>query len=417
MSQSRNLSACQVFHADDLPAEWACDTLGDRTEFCYGRALKDELRKDGHVVVYGSNGPVGTHNVEWLQAPGIVIGRKGSVGAVHLAKTVYWPIDTAYYVKASSGDNFGYLYHLLHYLPIKSLNAATGVPGLSRRDAYALRGAFPCEHSEQAAIARILDAVDTAIEHTCSAVDEVEVLVRSLIQSCFEFGLDANGRIRSERGTEHGFTETEIGLLPPGWQVKRLSEVALVERGKFTPRPRNDPRFYNGPYPFLQTSEIARAKGRVVNEFTQSLNEAGKRVSREFPKGTIMITIAANIGETAILGRPMCAPDSLVGAQVYEPNNPRFIELCLRRLRPRLQALAPRSAQANINLTTLRPLRIPVPHDPDEQAGIALLVDAGLDYRDSIATKLIALEQLKKSLMNDLLTGSVRVPAHVATEI
>jgi len=275
----------------------------------------------------------------------------------------------------------------------------------------------PDSQEEQAAIARILAAVDTEIERTRSALDAAEVLVRSLLQSCFKFGLDANGRIRSDRGIEHGYMESEIGLLPPGWQVKRLSEVALVERGKFTPRPRNDPRFYNGPYPFIQTGEIARAKGRVVNKFTQSLNEAGKRVSREFPKGTIMITIAANIGETAILGRPMCAPDSLVGAQVYEPNNPRFIELCLRRLRPRLQALAPRSAQANINLTTLRPLRIPVPHDPDEQAGIALLVDAGLDYRDSITTKVIALEQLKKSLMNDLLTGSVRVPVHVATEI
>ncbi|MFZ4100094.1 MAG: restriction endonuclease subunit S [Chlamydiia bacterium] len=413
MLLSRNLSGCQVFHADRLPAEWECDPLGERIELCYGRALKDELRKDGHVLVYGSNGSIGTHNVEWLPAPGIIIGRKGSVGAVHLAKTHYWPIDTAYYLKATEGDNFSYLLHLLQYLPLKSLNAATGVPGLSRRDAYALRGSFPRQPLEQAAIAHILDAVDTAIERARSAVDEAEVLVRSLIQSCFEYGLDANGRIRSERCIEDGFTESEIGLLPPNWTVKRLSEVAHVERGKFTPRPRNDPRFYNGAYPFLQTGEIARAKGRIVNDFTQSLNEAGKAVSREFPKGTIIITIAANIGETAILGRPMCAPDSLVGVQVYEPNSPRFIELCLRRLRPRLQAIAPRSAQANINLTTLRPLRIPVPNDPEEQLRIAALVDEASEYRDYIAEKVMALLQLKKSLMHDLLTGRVRVPTNL----
>jgi type I restriction enzyme S subunit len=140
MSLSRNLSGCQVFSPSDLPAGWACVPLKDRLELLYGRALKEELRKPGEIDVFGSNGKVGSHNVHWLDGPGVLVGRKGTVGAVHYSESAFWPIDTVYYVKPLDYDDLRYLYYLLDYLPLKILNAATGVPGLSRRDAYALRG-------------------------------------------------------------------------------------------------------------------------------------------------------------------------------------------------------------------------------------------------------------------------------------
>lgn len=262
--------------------------------------------------------------------------------------------------------------------------------------------------SEQASIARVLDAVDKAIERTREAVERARVLTRSLAEQLLECGIDETGTVRSKEDSEAQFHETELGLLPKAWVVQRLSDVAEVERGRFSPRPRNDPRFYNGPYPFVQTGQIAKAKGRVITEFTQTLNAQGLAVSREFPTGTIMITIAANIGETAILGIPMCAPDSLVGVNVKTQHSPRFVELCLRRLKPRLLAIAPRSAQANINLTTLKPLRIPVPPSA-EQKRIAEIVDAAETKVVALEQKEKALRELKKSLMHDLLTGAVRV--------
>src|SRR5262249_15091554 len=168
--QSRNLSGCQVFHAADLPKDWNCVPLKERIELLYGRALREEDRCPGEVDVFGSNGQVGTHNVRWLDGPGILVGRKGTVGAVHYAARAFWPIDTVYCVNPIAGDKLRYLYYLLQYLPLAFLNAATGVPGLSRRDAYALRGSFP-PPDEQATIARILDAVDTAIERTREAME------------------------------------------------------------------------------------------------------------------------------------------------------------------------------------------------------------------------------------------------------
>ena len=154
MTQSRNLSGCQIFNAAGLPEDWQCVPLKERIEFLYGQALREEDRCLGEVDVFGSNGPVGTYNAPLLDGPGILVGRKGTVGAVHYARRPFWPIDTVYYVNSIAKDNLRYLYYLLQYLPLSFLNAATGVPGLSRRDAYVLRGAFP-PPEEQAARAQI----------------------------------------------------------------------------------------------------------------------------------------------------------------------------------------------------------------------------------------------------------------------
>nr|WP_261360761.1 restriction endonuclease subunit S [Aeoliella straminimaris] len=143
---------------------------------------------------------------------------------------------------------------------------------------------------------------------------------------------------------------------PKGWEVVKLEEIAAVNRGKFTPRPRNDPRFYGGVYPFIQTGELARTDG-TLHSYSQTLNEEGIKVSRKFRKGTIAIAIAANIGDTAILGFDAYATDSVVGIEVNEENaRKEFIEYWLRFQQDVLKAKAPETAQKNINLAVLRPL-------------------------------------------------------------
>ena len=159
MSQDRNLSGCQVFRASDLPSDWSCVQLGDRIELAYGKALTGSNRKPGNIAVYGSNGQVGVHNSALVGNAGILVGRKGSIGAVHYAPSPFWAIDTVYYVIQKAEDDLRFVYWLLDYLKLARLNAATGVPGLSRRDVYAIRGAFP-RLDEQEAIARILDTVE-----------------------------------------------------------------------------------------------------------------------------------------------------------------------------------------------------------------------------------------------------------------
>jgi type I restriction enzyme S subunit len=158
---------------------------------------------------------------------------------------------------------------------------------------------------------------------------------------------------------------------------------------------------------FVQTGDIAERRGRTIHYASQTLNDRGLSVSAKFPAGTIAVTIAANIADTAILGEAMCFPDSVVGVEVRRPNSVRYVELCIRSAKPRLEARAPQSAQKNINLQDLRPLLIPL-REPDEQHRIAAVYESCVTRLDAERSQLAKLEVLKQGLMEDLLTGRVR---------
>ena len=135
---------------------------------------------------------------------------------------------------------------------------------------------------------------------------------------------------------------------------KPLGDMALLERGKFSPRPRNDPQYYNGVYPFVQTGDVANCNHRLVS-YHQTLNEKGIKVSKCFPSGTILIAlVGATIGATAILEIDAYTPDSLIGI-TPRPNicNNVFLEVLLQFWQPELKRIAPEAARANINLGIL----------------------------------------------------------------
>jgi len=155
--------------------------------------------------------------------------------------------------------------------------------------------------------------------------------------------------------------QTDGLLYPSDWPIVPLEQVASVERGKFSHRPRNLPMFFGGPYPFVQTGDIAAARGRSFCA-SQWLSEEGVQYSRSFPSDTILITIAAVIGATAITTEKIWCTDSVVGIIPHDRDNVDFIEYALRYLRPFLEfKVATQTAQKNINLEILRPLKIPWP--------------------------------------------------------
>ena len=101
-------------------------------------------------------------------------------------------------------------------------------------------------------------------------------------------------------------------VVDPEWPVVDLGAACKITRGKFSHRPRNESRFYDGKYPFIQTGDITRANGGKIS-YTQTLNDEGLTISRLFQPPIVVITIAANIGATAVLDFPSCFPDSVVG--------------------------------------------------------------------------------------------------------
>jgi type I restriction enzyme S subunit len=147
---------------------------------------------------------------------------------------------------------------------------------------------------------------------------------------------------------------------PKGWPIEKFGAVGTLDRGKSRHRPRDAQELYGGPYPFIQTGDVANSNGRIQS-YSATYSELGLAQSRLWPKGTLCITIAANIANTATLEFDACFPDSVVGFLPRHGVRTQYVQAWLSFLRPMLEATAPQAAQKNINLEILRNLPIPVP--------------------------------------------------------
>ena len=158
------------------------------------------------------------------------------------------------------------------------------------------------------------------------------------------------------------------------WEMKSLDELGSVSRGRSRHRPRDAEHLYGGPYPFIQTGNVKHAN-LYITEYTQTYSEAGLAQSRLWKPGTLCITIAANIADTAILGIEACFPDSVIG---FIPD-PDKADVCFVKylfdayLQRRYKTFTQGAAQDNLSQSKLLSLKFPVP-DINEQKRIASIL-------------------------------------------
>jgi type I restriction enzyme, S subunit len=198
-------------------------------------------------------------------------------------------------------------------------------------------------------------------------------------------------------------------MVPEGWEIAPLRDLAEVQRGKFSVRPRNDPRYFGGEYPFVQTGDVSRS-WTYLSGYSQTLNDDGLAVSKIFPKNTILITIAANIGDVALTTYPVACPDSVVGINVKpEKADTRWLIHRLQLEKDNLDRAAPKMAQKNINLEVLRPLPLLVPPLAEQRkiADILSTWDRAIETSEAL---LATAQKQKRALMQHLLTGKRRFP-------
>jgi len=174
---------------------------------------------------------------------------------------------------------------------------------------------------------------------------------------------------QSGRGTASPLQNTggDLPDIPETWRWIKLPDTGEMNRGKSRHRPRNVPFLFGGSYPFIQTGDIAQSGGRIMAH-KQTYSEAGLAQSRLWPAGTICITIAANIAESALLTYPACFPDSVVG--IIADNKvcvSEYVEYFIRIAKADLSTFAPATAQKNINIAILNELSVPLPPLPEQQ--------------------------------------------------
>lgn len=147
------------------------------------------------------------------------------------------------------------------------------------------------------------------------------------------------------------------------YTVSKMMDCIDMQRGRFGHRPRNDPKLYGGDYPFIQTGDIVKASqnaGKIT--YSQTLNELGLKTSRLQTEKAVILTIAANIGDTAILDYPACYPDSLIALTPKSDDlRLEYINIYFKFIKSFLEDLAPQAAQKNINYQQLAPVPIVIP--------------------------------------------------------
>lgn len=199
------------------------------------------------------------------------------------------------------------------------------------------------------------------------------------------------------------------------WEYKTLDQLGTVSRGKSKHRPRNDPKLFGGKYPFIQTADVKNAD-YYITKYSDTYNESGLAQSKLWDKGTLCITIAANIADTGVLAFPACFPDSIMGFVPFEGvANTRFIKYCFDRLQRDCKQISQGTAQDNLSWEKLSTIKFCIP-EYKEQCRIADILSAYDDLIENNQKQIKLLEEAAQRLYKEWFVD-LRFPGHENTKI
>lgn len=377
--------------------EWVTKTLDQVSTNLDSRRIPitKSLRAAGEYPYYGASGIVDYVADFIFDEDTLLVSEDGanllarSTPIAFPASGKYWVNNHAHILKFDSPTTQRFVELYMESIPLDEYITGTAQPKLNQKALNSIPIPIPALVEQR----RIVAILDEALSGIANAKANAERNLHNT-RALFESHLNA---VFSQRGN--------------GWEEKTLEEIATTfGRGKSKHRPRNAPHLYGGKYPFVQTGDIRNAD-HTVTEYSQAYSEAGLAQSKLWPKGTICITIAANIAETAILGFDACFPDSVIGI-VADPKKADvgFIEYVLRSFKARIQAMGKGSAQDNINMGTFEHKRFPFP-PLAEQKTIVNELDAISSETLRLASiyqrKVDALGSLKTSLLHQAFAGEL----------
>ncbi len=283
------------------------------------------------------------------------------------------------------------------------------VPSVNTRQVSAIKIPRP-PLLEQDRIAAYLDASCAAIDAAVAAkrrqLKILDAITLAVIHQAITRGINTDVRFRRS-GMDW------VSEVPAHWHVQQIKRTCEIVRGKFSHRPRNDPAYYGGEHPFVQTGDITAA-GKYIRTYSQTLNELGLSVSKVFPRDTLVMSIAANIGDVAILDFEACFPDSMVGLIPGHKTDLNFLYYMMRAMKGEMLRSAVISTQLNLNnvrigtnFAAFPPLR--------EQQAIGEYLDKKeheiFTVKETLNQQIETLTAYRTSLIHECVTGQRRISA------
>lgn len=303
-----------------------------------------------------------------------------------------------------------YLYHFVQgkYALLNTRKKGTGTPHLNPELLKKQKLVVPDVAEQERIVARIeelFSQLDAGVETLKKTKAQLAVYRQAVLKEAFEGRLTNHIPVSLSLSWASGEETKTLPVIPEEWHYIALKHLGDLGRGKSKHRPRNDPKlFVDGKYPFIQTGDVKAATNHITT-FTKQYGEFGLSQSKLWPKGTLCITIAANIAETAFLGIDACFPDSVVG---FTPNDnvlAEYIRYFIESQKIRLWAFAPATAQKNINLDTLENLIVPY-CSIDEQRNVISEIESRMSVCDSIEQTVDAALQQAEAMRQSILKNA-----------
>lgn len=375
---------------EEKPLSSICDNLDNQRI-----PITKSKRVEGNIPYYGASGIVDYVNTHIFDENLLLVSEDG---ANLLARTYpiafsvtgkTWVNNHAHVLRFNDSNTQKFVEYYLNSIPLDNFISGMAQPKLNQRSLNSILIPLP-NLKEQKRIVAILDQAFADIEQVRAKTEQNLKNARELFESYLQ-------QVFSHRGGE--------------WKEKGLKEISIdFGRGKSKHRPRNHKSLYEGDYPFIQTGDVRNCEHLITN-YSKTYNEKGLAQSKLWPKGTICITIAANIAETGILGFDACFPDSVIGI-VVDPQvaTIRYVEYLLQSFKTILKAKGQGSAQDNINMGTFEKMTFPFPSilKQDEIVNSLDGLMTSVQELENIYTKkLEAIVELKKSILQKAFAGEL----------
>ena len=298
----------------------------------------DVMNKKGLFPVFGAAGYLGKIDTFHQSKPYVAIVKDGAgIGRTMLLPAKSSVIGTMQYLLPKDIILPAYLYYVIKARHLEKYFSGATIPHIYFKD-YKNEQFDLVNFEKQKQIVHKLKVIEKIMTNLNDELKLFDELIKARFVEVF------GDPIKNDKS----------------WKQVKLMDLGLLARGISKHRPRNAVELLGGPYPLVQTGEVANAD-TYITSYLSTYSELGLKQSKMWPKGTLCITIAANIAQTSILTFDACFPDSVVGFIAGERVETVFVHYWFSFLQSSLEALATQVAQKNLNLKTLSNVEVIVP--------------------------------------------------------
>ena len=373
-----------------VPSGWSYGRIDEFFVLQRGYDLTSKNRVEGSIPVYSSSGLAYYHNEAKVVAPGVVTGRKGSVGQVFLIEEDFWPHDTTLWVKDFKNNDPKFITYFLKAQKLERFDEASSVPTLNRNNVHRVKTAFP-PLDEQRGIVKVLSTWDKAISTTEKLIEMSKQQKKALMQQLL------TGKKR--------LVNPETGKTFEGrWEDTLLNQLAVITMGS-SPKSEAYNEIGEG-LPLLQGNADIKFRKSAPRIYTS-------QITKKCSVGDILLSVRAPVGSVAKSLHDACIGRGIASIQAKKNIVKEFVYQWLLSFEPKWGMFSQGSTFEAVNSNDIKTLQVSIPIFAEQQQIASVLTIADKEI-EVLEAKLAHFKQEKKALMQQLLTGKRRVVVDAA---